>query len=85
MKKIYFVSSNPGKREELRSLLDTYLQSIGFNLEFTDLDVPEIQASGDEIIRDKLRLCAQRLSSILICEDSALCFKAWNWLPGVYM
>ena len=79
------MSSNSGKREEISRLLGGFLQSLGVGLEFIDLDIPELQASGEDIIRDKVLLCAQKLNSILICEDSALCFHAWNDFPGVYM
>lgn len=85
MRKIHFVSSNQGKREELLTLFSRYLDSVNANLEFIDLDIPEIQSSGEEIIKEKLNFCAQKLNSVVVCEDSALCFHAWNDFPGVYM
>jgi inosine triphosphate pyrophosphatase len=85
MKKIYFVSSNQGKREELKQILENSLIKSGYSLEFIELDIPEIQGSGLEVIQEKTLSCASLLKEILICEDSSLCFKAWNDFPGVYM
>ena len=77
MKKIYLITSNPGKQHEIIRILRPECIKYNIEIETLDMSVPEIQGTGDEIILDKMKSAAKLKSDgILLCEDSALCFHA---------
>ncbi|TFY79229.1 hypothetical protein EWM64_g4784 [Hericium alpestre] len=80
--RLVFVTSNASKLKEVREIL-----SIGhpIELENQDLDLPEIQGTTQEVAREKCRRAAEILKRPVITEDTALCFKALNGLPGPYI
>jgi inosine/xanthosine triphosphate pyrophosphatase family protein len=47
--------------------------------------VPEIQGTTQEVAREKVERAAEVLGTACITEDTALCFKAMNGLPGPYI
>jgi len=49
------------------------------------LTVPEVQGTTEEVAMEKCRRAAELLQGPCITEDTALCFKALNGLPGVYI
>ena len=49
------------------------------------MTVPEIQGSTQEVAREKVRRAAEILNAPCITEDTALCFKAMNGLPGPFI
>lgn len=49
------------------------------------LSVPEIQGSTQEVARAKVKAAAEILGTACITEDTALCFKAMNGLPGPFI
>lgn len=85
IKKLYFITGNPNKLRELKEILGPYLAAKNVELESLPLDLPEIQGTPDEIIRDKIRHARQRVNGPVICEDVALGFTALNGLPGAYI
>ena len=77
--KAVFVTSNEHKRREAAEIL-------GFELESTELDVPEIQALDvAEVAVAKARAAHGLLGKPpypVLVEDSGLIVEAWNGLPG---
>ena len=47
--------------------------------------VPEVQGSTRDVAIAKCRRAAELLGRPCITEDTALCFKALNGLPGPYI
>jgi XTP/dITP diphosphohydrolase len=77
--KAIFVSTNEHKRREVQEIL-------GFELEWVDLDLPEIQAiEPAEVAAEKVRAARQALGAPdlpVLVEDSGLMVDAWNGFPG---
>lgn len=85
IKKLYFITGNPNKLRELSEILGPYLVAKNVQLESLPLDLPEIQGTPDDIIRDKIRHASKQVDGPVICEDVALDFTALNGLPGAYI
>ncbi|KAM3962802.1 inosine triphosphate pyrophosphatase [Aphomia sociella] len=77
-----FVTGNVKKLEEVKAIL-----GANFPLEIKSykLDLPELQGEIDEVSIRKCQEAAQRLKRPVIVEDTSLCFKALNGLPGPYI
>ncbi|ETW84205.1 hypothetical protein HETIRDRAFT_314162 [Heterobasidion irregulare TC 32-1] len=82
--KLSFVTGNANKLKEVQAIL---LDSQGHLLEIEpkDYDLPEIQGTTQEIAKEKCRAAARLVNGPCIVEDTALCFKAMNGLPGPYI
>ncbi|KAA1466660.1 Ham1-like protein, partial [Dentipellis sp. KUC8613] len=80
--RLVFVTGNANKLKEVRAIL-----SIGHPIELDsqDLNIPEIQGTTQEVALDKCKRAAEILGRPCITEDTALCFKALNGLPGPYI
>lgn len=64
------------------------LQAYTYTIPITDLHaaaVPEIQGTTQEVALAKVKAAAQALRGPCITEDTALCFKAMNGLPGPFI
>lgn len=79
------ISGNEGKLREMKMYLSAELEKIGVSLEMMPMDIPEIQGTSEEVIRDKILRVSSMSESAVICEDTSLCFNAWQGLPGPYM
>ncbi|KAI0638644.1 Maf/Ham1 [Trametes polyzona] len=79
--KITFVTGNAGKLREVRQILG----ASNIEVESKELDIPEVQGSTQEVAIAKCRRAAELLGGPCITEDTALCFKALNGLPGPYI
>ena len=79
-----FVTGNKKKLEEVRRIL-----SAGGDLPFTlinhKLDLPELQGDPIHVAKEKCRLAAKKINGPAITEDTSLCFKALNGMPGIYI
>ncbi len=76
LRRILFVTSNPGKAREAAALM-------GRELEAAALDLPEIQSLDFvEVAREKAREAARRLGEAALVEDSGLSVDAWGGFPG---
>src|SRR5215211_9509372 len=77
--KAIFVTTNEHKRREVQEIL-------GFDLEWVDLDLPEIQAiEPAEVAAEKVRAACQALGAPglpVLVEDSGLLVDAWDGFPG---
>lgn len=87
--KIVFVTGNPNKLREVQKILrssdTTSSSSIEIQVESMTLDLPEVQGSTQEVASQKSKTAANLLKRPCITEDTALCFKAMNGLPGPYI
>ncbi len=76
---LHFVTSNPGKLKEARSLLPVPVEGI-------DLDLVEIQSSSLELISlQKLAQARLHVDGPVFVEDVALGFNALGGFPGPYV
>ncbi|KIO12367.1 hypothetical protein M404DRAFT_12657 [Pisolithus tinctorius Marx 270] len=77
-----FVTGNPNKLLETKYILS---QGVPIEIDSADLDIPELQGTTQEIAIAKCRRAAELLGRACITEDTALCYKALNGLPGPYI
>ncbi|CAG9784599.1 unnamed protein product [Diatraea saccharalis] len=77
-----FVTGNVKKLEEVRAILGNNfpLEIISHNL-----DLPELQGEINEVSIKKCQEAARKLKTPVLVEDTSLCFKALNGLPGPYI
>jgi inosine triphosphate pyrophosphatase len=85
LKTIKLISSNEGKLREMKHYLSSELEKSGFSLEMLPIELTEIQGTATEVILDKINRASEVGNFPVICEDTCLCFNAWNGLPGAYM
>jgi inosine triphosphate pyrophosphatase len=90
-KRITFVTGNKNKLVEVRLLLSTGSSDdderspLPFDIDNMRLDLPELQGPPRDIAREKCRLASQELQTAVITEDTSLCFRGLNDLPGPYI
>ncbi|PHJ21968.1 inosine triphosphate pyrophosphatase [Cystoisospora suis] len=87
---VLFCTSNQNKLTEVQSILGDEVLLVA-----TDVDLPELQGpSPSEIAREKCRTAVRQLQlrrqhlpprSLLMVEDTCLCFSALKGLPGPYV
>ncbi|GMH08254.1 hypothetical protein Nepgr_010094 [Nepenthes gracilis] len=77
---VTFVTGNPKKLEEVKSILGN---SIPF--QSLKLDLPELQGEPEDISKEKARLAAIQVNGPVLVEDTCLCFNALKGLPGPYI
>lgn len=79
MKDLYFVTSNSGKVDEAKLILN-------MELKIASLDLPEIQSLDmEEIARQKAIKAFELVQSSLFVEDTGLFIKTWNGFPGPFV
>ncbi|KAI9096923.1 inosine triphosphate pyrophosphatase [Phlyctochytrium arcticum] len=76
-----FVTGNANKLREVQQIL----APTGIPLVSEKLDLPETQGTRASISADKARHAASILKRPVLTEDTSLCFKAMNDLPGPYI
>ena len=79
MNKLVFITSNPNKLAEAKSILKD------FQIDSVVLDIPEFQGDAEFVVKEKARLAAKKLGMACFVDDTALCFDALNGLPGIYI
>jgi len=81
MKKIYFVSSNRGKIEEVEHHLKKFrIRVIGKVIELQEID----SESQEKVAREKAKYAAKRIGKTVITEDTGVYFKAYKNFPGAH-
>lgn len=80
-KKIYFVTGNQGKKREMQEIL----KDIPIDLDFVKVDLPELQGTVNDVLREKTRLAFEKIKAPCFVDDTCLEFKAMKGLPGVYI
>jgi len=95
-KTITFVTGNKNKLAEVQRLLSTsasttsssassIANSIPFDIDNVKLDLPELQGTPEEIAREKCKTASEQLQTAVLTEDTCLCFRALDDLPGPYI
>ncbi|KAL7542624.1 hypothetical protein ACHAXR_011943 [Thalassiosira sp. AJA248-18] len=85
---ITFVTGNKNKLAEVQRLLSSSTSSTTMMPDITNakIDLPELQGSPQDIAIEKCKLASAKLSGTpVITEDTCLCFRALNDLPGPYI
>ncbi|KAJ8494486.1 hypothetical protein ONZ45_g13217 [Pleurotus djamor] len=81
--KLIFVTGNANKLKEVRAILASGPQAI--EIDSQELDIPEVQGTTQDVAIAKCKRAAELIGGPCITEDTALCFKAMNGLPGPYI
>ena len=75
-----FITTSDKKLSEVKSILGS-----AFDVTRVAIDLPEIQGTGEEIVKAKCLDAYRQLQQPLMVEDTSLEFEAWNGLPGPYI
>ena len=79
MEKLYFVTSNEGKAQEARAILE-------MPIEIRKADLIEIQSLDlEEIVRDKVKKAFELVGERVIVDDVGFFLEAWNGFPGPFV
>lgn len=87
-KTITFVTGNKNKLAEVQRLLFTSSDgqsTIPFDIDNHQLDLPELQGSPRVIAHEKCQMASMQLKTAVLTEDTCLCFRGLNDLPGPYI
>lgn len=79
---ITFITSNALKLKEVKAILKNH---TFFKLVHHFLELPELQASPDEISINKCLTAAAIIQGPVLVEDTTLAFNGLNGLPGPYI
>ncbi|VEU24051.1 DEKNAAC105231 [Brettanomyces naardenensis] len=88
---ITFVTGNANKLKEVVAILSgggdaSQGAKVGrFTIGNKKLDLDELQGTIDEVITRKCQQAAKIVGGPVMVEDTCLCFKAMNELPGPYI
>ncbi|MBU0614789.1 MAG: RdgB/HAM1 family non-canonical purine NTP pyrophosphatase [Nanoarchaeota archaeon] len=78
MKKIYFVTHNPGKVKEFKQILEPKII-----VEQINYDYPELRHDDPmDIAKDGAKHCAEKFKKNIVVEDSGLFIAALKDFPG---
>ena len=81
-KEIYFVTSNDGKFEEVKTYIENYVSEI--TVKQFKAKIPEIQTLDQkEVAMDKALKAWEILKKPLIIDDAAIYFEKYNNFPGI--
>ncbi|KAG9195968.1 Inosine triphosphate pyrophosphatase [Alternaria panax] len=75
-----FITGNKNKLAEVQAILSGVIE-----LQNQNVDLVEIQGTVEEVTKDKARRAAEAVQGPVLVEDTCLCFKAMNDLPGPYI
>ncbi|KAF1998885.1 Ham1-like protein [Amniculicola lignicola CBS 123094] len=79
-KHLNFITGNKNKLAEVQAILAGVIELTNQNI-----DLVEIQGTVEEVTTDKARRAADAIQGPVLVEDTCLCFKAMNDLPGPYI
>jgi inosine triphosphate pyrophosphatase len=79
-RQLHFITGNKNKLAESKAILGDVV-----DLRNKALELVEIQGTIEEISIDKCRRAAEAIRGPVLVEDTSLCFKALQQLPGPYM
>ena len=83
-KTVTFVTGNKKKLEEAKQILGVGTDTP-FEMTNKKIDLPELQGDPVDIAKEKCHLAAKEVGGAVFTEDTSLCFKALNGLPGPYI
>lgn len=78
-KEILIITGNDDKFNEYKTVLTSV------KLKRRKIDLPELQGSPSDIVKEKAQLAAKLTGKPCFVDDTCLCFDAWNDLPGPYI
>lgn len=79
--KIYFVTGNPGKFNEVKECLE----EIGVEVEQIKIDKPEIKSDDIvEIAEDAAKKLASELNKAIVVDDTGVFFETYENFPGAH-
>ncbi len=78
MKPIVFITGNEDKFIEFQRM-------ISFKLEREKIDLPELQGTPEEIVKDKVKIACNIVKKPCFVDDTSLGFDEWGLLPGPYI
>lgn len=81
-KPITFVTGNAKKLEELKAILGNDFPRKIYSKQ---IDLPELQGEIDEICILKCKEAGKHVNGPVLVEDTSLCFKSLNGLPGEFL
>lgn len=83
MKKIYYVTSNPGKAEILNSIVKDLNPNL--KIEQHDYDYPEYKHDDkiETVALEGAKHCAEKLQKEIIVTDAGLFIEELNGFPGI--
>ncbi|KAH8647867.1 inosine triphosphate pyrophosphatase-like protein [Xylariales sp. PMI_506] len=80
-REIRFITGNANKLADVQAIL----APTGITVKSVPLDLPEMQGTIEDITTDKCRRAAELVGGPVLVDDTSLCFKAMNDLPGPYI
>jgi len=78
-KEIIFITGNEDKFREFGEIIKAV------NLVRENVDLPELQGTPEEIVKEKAQLACKMIGKPCFVDDTSLCFNAWGGLPGPYI
>ncbi|TDZ14140.1 Inosine triphosphate pyrophosphatase [Colletotrichum orbiculare MAFF 240422] len=77
---VNFITGNANKLREVKAILEPTIM-----VQSKAVDLEEVQGSVEEVTLAKCRKAAETIQGPVLVEDTCLCFKALNDLPGPYI
>lgn len=78
MKEILFITGNEDKFNEFQRMIKVKLKR-------KKIDLPELQGTPEEIVKEKAKLACRITKKPCFVDDTSLCFDEWGCLPGPYI
>ncbi|HIH38063.1 RdgB/HAM1 family non-canonical purine NTP pyrophosphatase [Candidatus Woesearchaeota archaeon] len=76
---LVFVTSNEGKFREAQHIIS------GFHLMQKSLNLPEMQGSPEDIVKEKAKVAYSLIKKPVFVDDVSLVFSAFKTIPGPYI
>jgi len=81
MEKICFISSNKGKIEEIKRIMEKF----GISLTYKKMELPESTSTNqNEVAKQKVRLAVEIMKQPVVVEDTGMYFEAYDNFPGPF-
>ncbi|KAL0944166.1 HAM1 family protein [Colletotrichum truncatum] len=77
---VNFITGNANKLREVKAILEPAI-----TVQSQAVDLEEVQGTVEEVTLAKCRKAADTIQGPVLVEDTCLCFKALNDLPGPYI
>ncbi len=78
MKPLLLITSNADKLRDYQAI-------IKYPIETRSLDLPELQGTPEDIVKEKARVACELTGRACFVDDTSLGFDEWNGLPGPYI
>jgi inosine triphosphate pyrophosphatase len=78
-REVLFITGNEDKFREFGEIL------VSIKLIRKNIDLPELQGTPEEIVKEKSQLACKITSKACFVDDTSLCFNDWGGLPGPYI